>query len=333
MSRPRLAVALILLAACGGEAPPANAPPPPAPPRDPAWLAGASRACTMIASCTTRDAARLRDPSACVDWWTGQADTPAPDTLRKCLEEAKTCDQVNTCMGGGGDARAASFCMGRAGVVAGCDGNRLVSCSDDESHEATVMDCAALGASCREVKATGGLVLRACFAPDKCPAGAPEARCDGSAAVISCRDGAIERTTCVGGTRCEERRDENGDSIASCEIPGRRCTSSSGRRCEGDRLVECSGARQSAKLRVSDCASVGLHCAGRGPRTGCYVPSNVECDREMLPKCEEGAVVFCAAGRITKVSCSSLGMGPCSPSARGAMAACLPPQAASPGAK
>ena len=33
-------------------------------------------------------------------------------------------------------------------------------------------------------------------------------------------------------------------------------------------------------------------------------------------------VVFCAAGRITKLACADLGLGPCNPAARGSFAAC-----------
>jgi hypothetical protein len=55
-----------------------------------------------------------------------------------------------------------------------------------------------------------------------------------------------------------------------------------------------------------------------GPRASCYVPANVECDKDMLPKCEGDALVFCAAGRLSRVACASLGMGGCDPAARGA---------------
>jgi hypothetical protein len=47
----------------------------------------------------------------------------------------------------------------------------------------------------------------------------------------------------------------------------------------------------------------------------------------MLPKCEGGALVFCAAGRVEKVACASIGMGACDPAARGPVAACTAPGA------
>jgi hypothetical protein len=55
------------------------------------------------------------------------------------------------------------------------------------------------------------------------------------------------------------------------------------------------------------------------------VPANVECDKDTLPKCEDGALVFCAAGRVQKIACASIGMGACDPAARGPVAACSAP--------
>ncbi len=314
----------LLLAACGGQEPPTRLPPPTVAAADPPVLRRIAQACARASACTrAHDASHFRDPSACVDWWLSESDSREP--LRKCLAEASTCDQVSTCMHGGGDASAATFCSQRPGVVSGCDGDRLVSCGEDDAHESTVVNCAAIGASCREVKAAGGLVVRACWSAQKCPAGAPDVRCDGPGAVVSCRDGAFERSVCRPGTTCEERRDEVGDATASCELPGRhRCDARGVRHCENDRLIECDRTGHYNKVRVTDCVDFGLGCAGVGPRAGCYVPTNVECDKELLPKCEGGSVVFCAAGRIAKVSCGGIGLGICDPSARGPMAACTP---------
>lgn len=317
-----IVVVVALVAACGGQEPPAKAPPSVAPPADPPALAKIARACARLSACTgAHDAARFRDPGACVEWWLSEADPKEP--LRGCLSEARSCEQVSTCMHGGGDARAASFCSQRPGVVSGCDGDRLVSCGEDEAHESSVVDCAALGATCREVKAGGGLVVRACWSPQRCPAGAPEARCEGPGAVVSCRDGAFERVACRAGTTCEEHKDEAGDVTASCELPGRRrCDARGARHCEEDRLIECDRTGHYGKVRVTDCVGFGLRCAGAGPRAGCYVPSNVECDKELLPRCDGGSILFCAAGRIAKVSCAEIGLGLCDPAAKGPMAAC-----------
>lgn len=226
-------------------------------------------------------------------------------------------------MRGGGDAGVAAFCSQRAGVVAGCEGERLVSCSGDDAHESTVIDCAAMGASCREVKAAGGLALRACWSESRCPSGAPEARCDGPGAVLSCRDGAVDRVTCKPGTECVEGRGEGGETTASCRLPrAGRCDTRGARYCEQGRLVACERGGDGGAARITDCAGFGLGCAGVGPRAGCSVPANVECERELLPRCDGDALVYCVAGRLAKVSCAELGLGPCHPSAKGPIAGC-----------
>lgn len=316
-------VLVVVVAACGGQEPAAKPPPPPAAPIDPAVIATAAKACARVSACTpAEEAPKLRDPGACVGWWVG-GESP---TLRACLEKASSCDAVKACIHGGGDARAAQFCAERPGVVSGCDGDRLISCGEDDAHESSVVDCAAIGGTCREVRASGGLVVRACASAAKCPPGGPEVRCDGTGAVISCRDGAYERIACAAGTKCEEHKDEVGEAAASCELPGqKRCLGdrrgvSGVRRCEDDRLVACDG----GKTKVTDCVGQGLRCAGVGPRAGCYVPSNVECDPGMAPRCEGSSVVFCAAGRLEKISCASIGLGVCDPAAKGPFAACAP---------
>lgn len=247
------------------------------------------------------------------------------DPLQRCVEGAKGCEQVNACVQGAGDAKGVEFCAKRQGVASGCDGDRLVSCGDASGAESYVVDCTKLGASCRETRAAGGIIVRGCFSPQKCPAGAPEARCDGNA-VLTCRDGAMERVDCKPGTKCEEHKDASGEAIATCELPGRRrCDLLGSRRCEDNRLVECERGLSASAVkaaRVSDCAGLGLQCNGVGPRAGCYVPANVECDKEMLPRCEQGKLVFCAAGRITKLACSDLGLGACNAHAHGPMGAC-----------
>lgn len=325
MSRPVLCIALLLFAACGPEQPPPKAPAPPPPPPDPPVLASIAEACAKITSCANAtgirsQSAKLRDPSACVDGWLGTLDAKGADPLRQCLEKARGCADVQTCLRGSGDGKAAAFCA-KAGVGSGCDGDRLVSCEDD-AHESSVIDCAAMGATCRESKLASGVVLRACVSPTKCPAGAPEMRCDGPSAVISCREGGYERIECRPGTTCEERH-EGGEAIASCELASRqRCDARGQRHCEEGRLVECERVGRTSRPRVSDCAGLGFSCTGTGPRAACVVPGNVECDREMLARCEGDALVFCAAGRTTRISCAALGLGGCAPAARGSIAAC-----------
>jgi hypothetical protein len=309
--RRAIAVLAVIVFACGGQEPPAKPPPAPPPPADPPALASIAKACARVTACAHGDARRFRDPSACVEWWLGEPEHP----LRKCLGEATNCEQTTACLRGGGDARAAAFCGQRQGVVSGCDGERLVSCGDDDSAFA---DCAAIGATCKEIPKAAGVTVRACISPQKCPAGAPDARCDGPGAVITCRDGAIERVVCRPGTTCQERPDSG---EAACDTP-RRCGVRGTKRCEDGRLVECDPSGPYSKAKVTDCAGLGLRCSGLGPRASCLVPTDVECDSAILPRCEGASLVFCAAGRLAKVPCSGIGLSTCDPSAKGPIAAC-----------
>lgn len=300
---------LLFAVACGGEERDAQTPVVAAARKDPAWLETAADTCEKVASCTSS-----KDVSACVSSWLSQ-----PEALRRCIGQAKSCVDVDLCRSGAGDARAAAFCM-KPGMLAGCDGDRLISCSESE---ATVTDCGSLGAKCSEQRLSG-IVVRACFSPEKCPAGAPEARCDGEGAVISCRDGAIDRIACGSGTKCRERTDENGEPSASCVLATGTCV----RGCNGDRLVDCvSGPNEArafgrGRAAITDCAAEGLTCSGAGPRAACVV-RDVDCDPERLPTCEDGNVAVCAAGRLLRVSCDRIGMGRCS-AAGSALAACSP---------
>lgn len=296
-------VVVVLLAACGGQEPPAKAPTPSEGPKDPPWLAPAARACALAASCSPR----AGDPAFCVDRGIARAD----DALGKCLVAAKTCGDVDVCLRGGGDAKAATFC-GERGIVSGCDGDKLVSCADD-AHDASVVDCSAIGATCREQRAAGGIVTRGCVSPQKCPANAPDARCEGST-IVACQNGIVERTVCGPGTECMVRGSE-----AACVLPGGlACGIEGTRRCHRGRVVECSA----GSARVVDCVGMGLDCTGIGIGAACTVKDNRECSRDMLPKCEGSTLVFCAAGRLVKLPCASIGMSACDPAARGVKAAC-----------
>src|SRR5690606_26494512 len=144
----------------------------------------AAEVCVRLTACTPpREEAHFRDPSACVAWWLEDLDLRAADPWRACLVAARTCADVRACGQGGGHPRAAAFCAARPGVASGCEGDLLVSCGDDATHDTTVVSCAEIGAVCRETKAAGGIVLRACVSSEACPAGAPESRCDGEAAI------------------------------------------------------------------------------------------------------------------------------------------------------
>ncbi len=316
------------LAACGAIARPATLPPAPVPSKAPSSLQRLSETCAKIASCMdSSEAPRLRRPSACVEWWIAHSDPSSPQPLQACFTQATSCSQVAECMQSTGDANADAFCARRPGVFSGCDGDRLITCVDEGKQGRTVKDCASLGATCREIKAPGGLAMQACMASAKCPPGAPESQCDGESAVVFCRDGEVDRVQCRSGTRCQDRNVGRGEATASCELPSMRaCQAEGTRHCEGNRLMECAEPGTAAPWLVSDCADFGLRCTGAGPRAGCSVPESVECDRNMRPTCDASgkSLVFCAAGRVTTVVCTDVGFAMCRQAPHGADASCGP---------
>lgn len=314
------------LAAC--PAPPVSAPPPPPIPLTaggtPEWLDEAAARCARIASCShAHDAPRLRDPSACIDWWIARVRSKT-EPIHTCLLDAKTCDDVGVCVREPGNRRAAEYCAAHRGVMTACDGDALVSCSSDDAEESALLDCASLAGKCEE-RRTGGLVVRGCFSPKLCPPGAPDERCDGPGAIVSCHDGAAERVACGPGTRCDQHREGNGELSATCEpIAGHaHCSELGARHCQGDVLVECVVHGHFGDVRVSPCKELGLRCAGSGARAACVIDRALECEAGPA-RCDGESLAFCAAGRMLKVSCGGLGLGPCDPDALGPAAACGP---------
>jgi hypothetical protein len=321
--------AVVLLAACPSPPPPPAAQPAPLLLNDagtPEWLDDVAAQCAKIASCShAHDTPRLREPAACIDWWVARVRTQT-DPVQKCLAGAKNCDQIASCAhGAAGDPRAAAYCTTHHGVLTACDGNAFVSCSGDDLAESTRVDCGAASARCEERKAPGGLVTRGCFSATVCPDKAPEERCEGPQALVSCHDGLVERTTCPPGTRCAPHVEASGDRGATCEPLDEHlhCSEVGARYCAGDRLVECIVHGHFGDARVSDCAELGLRCVGTGTRAACVIRKPLECEPGPA-RCEGEALAFCAAGRRVKVSCRGLGLGPCDADAQGPAAACEP---------
>ncbi len=327
------AFAAALLAACPSPPPPPPATPGPLALNDagtPEWLDDVAARCAKIASCSgAHDTPRLRDPAACIDWWVARVRTRT-DPVQKCLAAAKGCGEIAACAHGGvGDPRAAAYCTAHPGVLTACDGNALVSCSGSELAESTRVDCGSVKGTCEERKAPGGLVTRGCFSSGLCPDKAPEERCDGPHAVVSCHDGLVERTSCPTGTQCAPHRETNGENGAMCEPFDEHlhCTEVGARYCAGNRLVECVVHGHYGDARISDCGALGLRCVGTsgpGTRAACVIDKPLECEPGPA-RCEGEDLAFCAAGRRVKVSCRGLGLGPCDADAQGPAAACEPP--------
>ncbi|HEY8086773.1 MAG TPA: hypothetical protein VIF09_02990 [Polyangiaceae bacterium] len=282
-----------------------------------------ARTCARVASCAhAHEASRERDPGACVDAWIAKAG-PEQSAFETCVAGALGCEEVGACVRGKVDLAAASYCKGHPGARTGCDGTHLVACGEDDVNESTSTDCAALGASCGDSKQPGGLATRACISGALCPSGAPEGRCEGTAAVLSCHDGVVGRTACAHGARCEEHRGADGVPSALCELPGHRHCDVVGKRwCEGDVLVTCGPHGSLGEAVTTDCAASGLACEGAlQGGAACAVRGVRSCDHGAA-KCVGDALSFCAAGVPVRVSCHDLGFAGCDPDAHGVDAAC-----------
>lgn len=282
----------------------------------------AARTCAKLASCASpHDAPRDRDPGACVDAWVARAPADV-NPFETCVAAAIGCEQVDACMPGRGDAVATAYCRAHPKAGSGCDGNRLVECTEGDASASSATDCAAFGATCGDTPQPGGLLTRACISATLCPAGAPEVRCLGEHAILGCRDGAVSRTPCLGQARCEEHS-VGGAPSAICEPPSHRHCDVVGKRwCEQGKLVSCMPHGPFGEAVVSDCAVLGLACdehAAGG--AACVVPGPRGCDHGPAT-CDGDALTFCAAGRRFRVRCPDLGFGACDPDAHGVDAAC-----------
>jgi hypothetical protein len=163
------------------------------------------------------------------------------------------------------------------------------------------------------------------LSPNLCPQGAPEARCDGSMAILTCKDGVVERSACATGGHCEEHRTTDGAEAALCEAPGHaHCKDVGKSRCAGGKLVQCAPHGPLGEERVLDCGAIGLACDEAGGRAWCAVPGVRECDAAAA-RCAGEELSFCAAGHPVHVSCTALGFGPCDPDGHGLEAACRVP--------
>jgi hypothetical protein len=313
-----LACGLAASAGCGS-------PPPvtPAPARFNPTLDDIARSCALMASCAdAHDPTHLRSPSACTDYWL--TNMRAERSVLECMLLAKTCVAVERCTHPESDLSAAAFCEAHPGTLGTCDGNQLVSCSEP-SEESVAVDCATLDGRCTEQPVSGGLLVRGCLSPTLCPEGAPEHRCEGTDRIVHCESGLADRETCPSGTRCVERteadeRRASCEAIANADHP-QRCSHPGFAACEGDRATFCTLVGQSAWLRTVECGARGMTCGMRGGRALCVVRGQPEC-APGPSRCQGDALEFCAAGRVSRIPCTSLGMNHCESGARGFEAAC-----------
>ena len=312
----RAALAVLMVVSCNHPGDPAPLAPeaPERPVAPPKTLYELAAKCALISSCARpHDPPRVREPSVCVESWLQRGGDD-------CLLKANTCAAVDLCLHAGNDVLAASFCAAHPGALGACDDrNRFVSCGEDR---VTPVDCGVLGATCGESRSAGGLIVRGCISRALCPAGAPDARCEGKGAVLSCNDGIVDRVTCPSGEQCEEHREADGEQTAMCEISGDdHCDDVGASACREEQLVECLPHGHFGAKRSTDCGKLGLVCRARGRQAACVV-AKPTCASGPA-RCENGLLVFCAAGVEMKVSCAAVGLGRCDPDTHGPEAACV----------
>jgi hypothetical protein len=270
-----------------------------------------ARTCARIASCARpHDPPRFRDPSACVEDALGHE--LKSSAAAGCLSVADSCASVAACFHPVGDARAAAFCLAHAGTKTDCDGDTLITCTTDDPRQSTLTPCSPLGARCGESYSAGGLVAHGCLTPAVCPANVTRVRCDGDTAMAACHDEILERVACQPGETCHPHVDADGEEAATCERAGEvACATIGQRRCRGTVLVDCVPHGHHAAEVSVDCAALGLRCGGAEGRAAC-VASGASCVAA-APTCDRESVLFCAAGRLERVACSEIGLGPCAP--------------------
>jgi hypothetical protein len=323
-SVPRLPTLALLSGALGLSAcaTPPKAPTPSAALAGAARVVALARTCARAASCAhPHDPPRFRDPAACVE--DALEHEGELDTESRCLAAADSCGAVAVCLHRAGDVRAAAFCAAHPGVKTDCDGDTLVACAKDDPRESTLTPCAPTGAVCGESHGAGGLVAHGCLTPSACPPNVTRVQCDGTTAVAACHDEILERVACKPGTTCHAHKDEDGEEAATCEGPNEvPCGAVGQRACRGSSLVECAAHGHHAREVSVDCGALGLVCAAAGGKPAC-VTAGSTCAAG-APRCEHGALVFCAAGSSERVACGDLGLGPCNPEGNGLCASGSP---------
>ncbi len=280
-----------------------------------------ARKCARIASCAHRhDAPLFRDPATCVEFWLEHLEDTA-EPVPPCLSTVATCGDVEACLHGSGDARAAAYCAAHPGVATACDGDALVTCAKDDPNESVRTECASLGAACGETHAAGGLVTRGCLSTSACAADVTRARCDGPGSIIACHDQVLERIPCGPGATCRAHVDDDGEELATCEAPAEVPCDAIGRRaCRGGTLVRCEAHGHHGREESVDCAALGLACGDVVGRAACTA-GEAACATG-APRCERDELVFCAAGRTERVACRDIGLGPCETEGKGPVALC-----------
>jgi hypothetical protein len=105
-----------------------------------------------------------------------------------------------------------------------------------------------------------------------------------------------------------------GSGVLDCVGIGDPCED--GDQCINGQLHQClKDSFGKGKYRIADCSAHGFGCKVENNNANkavgvCFLPDTVECDyKKDKPRCEQGILKACVAGRWKSTSCSQLGMG------------------------
>jgi hypothetical protein len=225
-------------------------------------------------------------------------------TMRECGLHSSSCANLRACALRGAPQDA---CVGRGkqGVVGFCDvDGRALTCWHEQV--LAVRDCPRGGEQCIVVGGDATCTLGPC--PGNIKEGERPVCSASGTHLLHCEKGKLASLDCAAfGLKCSA----GSDGVAACATGGGRCDPAA-KRCEGNVAVGCVSGHE---VRV-DCAAAGLTCnaAGGTPVGSCLapaVPPTDSCDPSDKPKCDEGNIKYCYAGRLRSYSCKGAGFGRC----------------------
>lgn len=279
---------------------------------EPPEVAQVERMCALLTSCDNLPIPPSLVPedfAACVKKMSDEMASPTAVnfslTLRECGLQSDSCSALRACAMHGASTSACAG-RGKQAVVGFCDvDGRALTCWHDQP--LAVRDCPRGGEQCLVVGGQATCTL------GPCPATIAEGdkpRCSASGThILHCEKGKLASLDCAAfGLKCAVA----GDGSAGCATGGPACAGSAVR-CEGNVAAGCTNGHE---VRV-DCATAGLACsqaAGAGSPVGACVqapPAGGGCDPNDKPKCEDGSIRYCAAGRPRSYPCKAAGFGRC----------------------
>lgn len=236
----------------------------------------------------------------------------------RCLVNAKTCDDIDTCIFHGppptcitedGSPNAFTQCMRGFGDDESSPPSIRVECAEDSKRPRAVESCAATAQTCTVgndgvARCTGKLGASGCPSPSKC---------DGSY-LVSCVDGDPvdhgQDCSQSGARECVE--DDGGARCAAEDVDV--CLRGSILCDDGVAYVAC----KDGTSRTFDCGALGMECDDKPTATkmffqsACRSKSSKLCDPSEQPDtCEDGDVSTCTYFERRRISCRELGLGPC----------------------